>query len=143
MIIPKPVEGKSTILDYDSLWDIMEVQYGDKELLVASCGQQGFTICDTTIEGAQRIISGKLPGMQKELDATGLAYDRRGHLFVCDYEKGNRCVQMFSLPDGEYLGRLIREGEQGLVKPSIIAGAKNHHHLLLCPGRTDNVKSAY
>ena len=51
---------------------------------------------------------------------SGLTCDERDHLFVCDFDKGNRCIQMFSLPDGDYLGCLIREGEQGLGTPAFL-----------------------
>ena len=131
MIIPKLIEEKSTILDYDSLWDVMKVKYDDTELLVATCRQEGIMICDTTSDFAQRIISGKLPGMQKKLDAIGVAYDERGHLFVCDDDKGNRCIQMFSLPDGKYLGCLIREGEQGLGIPCRICWCQESSSLVV------------
>ena len=38
--------------------------------------------------------------------------DRKGRLFVKDMN--NKCIQMFSALDGQYLGCLIKEGEKGL-----------------------------
>ena len=40
-----------------------------------------------------------------------MAGDRKGHLFVSD---DNKCIQLFSVSDGQYLGCFIKEGEQGL-----------------------------
>ena len=47
--------------------------------------------------------------------------DGCGHMFVSDGSKGNRCIQMFSVQDGQYLGCLIKEGEEGLGYPSRIS----------------------
>ena len=112
------LEGKRLMLDYNIVVDTLAVKCSKKGFFIASGREQGLTIFCRRAEGPQRrIISGKLSGMENGLDAFGLTCDERGHLFVCDFDKGNRCVQMFSLPDGEYLGCLIREGEQGLGTP--------------------------
>ena len=64
----------------------------------------------------------KLPGMEHPLDVRGIAADGRGHLFVCDFN--NYAIQMFSVSDGQYLGCLIKEGEQSLGKPARISSCK-------------------
>ena len=50
----------------------------------------------------------------KGKDMQGVTTDRRGHLFVCNSDKG--CVQVYST-DGRCLGVLISEGDGGLGKP--------------------------
>ena len=39
---------------------------------------------------------------------------KRGQLLVCDSTKGNNCIQMFRMVDGNYLGCLIENGQEGL-----------------------------
>ena len=54
-------------------------------------------------------VKGNLPGMEKSLDASGIAANGRGHLFVAD--GANRYIQMFSASDGQYLGRLMTHND--------------------------------
>ena len=56
--------------------------------------------------------------MNKVLKAQGLTTDDHGHLFVCD--DNNKCVQMFHVADGRYLGAVLSEGEQGLGEPFLV-----------------------
>ena len=71
----------------------------------------------------------KLPGMQKVLYPVHITTDGRGHLFVSDGVNGNRCIQMFSVSDGQYMGCLIKEGEQGLGHPNTICWHSASHSL--------------
>ena len=48
--------------------------------------------------------------------ATGVAVDDNGRLFVAD--TANECIQMFSAADGQYLGCLMKQGDQGLTWPN-------------------------
>ena len=64
----------------------------------------------------------KIPWMEHPLDVRGIASDGCGHLFVCDFN--NYTIQMFSVSDGQYLGCLIKEGDQNLGKPARIAYCK-------------------
>ena len=48
---------------------------------------------------------GKL-GLEKKIYSYGLTTDKRGHLFVTDYN--NECIQMFSASDGQYLVPLMK-----------------------------------
>ena len=79
-------------------------------------------------------VGGNLPGMQRALHPVSLATDGRGHLFVSDGVMGNRCIQMFSISDGQYLGCLIKEGEQGLGHPYGICWHSASHSLLVAHG---------
>ena len=56
------------------------------------------------------------------MDFRGIAADGHGRLFVCDFN--NYVIQMFSVSDGQYLGCLIKEGEQSLGKPARISCCK-------------------
>ena len=47
--------------------------------------------------------------------SVGVAGDGSGRLFVADYT--NSCIQMFSASDGQYLGSLLKQGDQGLGYP--------------------------
>ena len=53
--------------------------------------------------------------MNKIVKAQGLTADENGRLFICD--DNNKCVQMFNVADGRYLGTLIENGKQGLGDP--------------------------
>ena len=48
-------------------------------------------------------------------ESSGVAGDSNGRIFVADYT--NSCIQMFSASDGQYLGRLLKNGDQGLEHP--------------------------
>ena len=50
----------------------------------------------------------------KGINSMGVTTDGRGHVFVCDSDKG--AVQMYSV-DGECLGVLVNQAESGLGKP--------------------------
>ena len=54
--------------------------------------------------------------MEYNMDARGVTTDGAGRVFVCD-PSSNRCVQMFHVADGRYMGPVISEGEQGLGEP--------------------------
>ena len=46
------------------------------------------------------------------MDCIGVTTDKRGHLFVCDFKKGNKCIHLFSASDGQYLGCLMKDKEE-------------------------------
>ena len=92
----------------------------DKELLVVTCGHPeltngGVQVYNLKTKQMEWSVEGRLPGMKKFLKAQGLTADDQGHLFVCD--DNNKCVQMFNVVDGRYLGTLIKSGKQGLGGP--------------------------
>ena len=94
-----------------------------KELLVITCGlpnltEGGVQAYNVKTKQLEWRVEGRLPGVTKFLKAKGLTTDDHGHLFVCD--DNNRCVQMFNVADGRYMGTLIKNGEQGLGEPARI-----------------------
>ena len=59
-------------------------------------------------------VTGKLPGMDKELCAGSIACDDYGHTFVND--TNNSCIQVFLTDGGIYLGPVLKEDGLGNVK---------------------------
>ena len=55
--------------------------------------------------------------MENEMEAWGVTADGCGHLYVSDW--ANECIQMFTI-DGDYLGPVLKKGEQGLGTPGRI-----------------------
>ena len=60
-------------------------------------------------------VSGKLPEMEREIDARGPTADEEGRLFVCDIN--NMCVHALSALDGTHLGVVLRKGEDDVGLP--------------------------
>ena len=114
------------------MWDITDmigVQDGSDELVIIDHVLYGIHCYNTTSKSLKWSVKGNLPGMQSALFALGLATDGCGHLFVSDGYDGNRCIQMFSVADGQYMGCLIKEGEQGLGSPDNICWHSASHSL--------------
>ena len=101
------------------------------ELIIKSFGSNGICTSHITSGKIRWKAKGRLPGMQKSMIARGIDTDGRGHLFVCDI--ANQCIQIFSL-DGDYLGVLLRYGEQDLGIPfrirwcRVVSSAVILHH---------------
>ena len=94
--------------------------FENKELLVVTCGypeltKGGVHVYNLKTKKLEWSFEGRLPSMNKVIKAQGLTTDDDGHLFVCD--DNNRCVQMFNIADGRYLGTLIESGERDLGDP--------------------------
>ena len=100
--------------------DMICVRIEGMELVVSTYDGAGLGACDPHTKKLVWRIQGNLLDMEKEISAWSVTTDGKGRLFVCDGPTGNRCVQMFSTADGEYLGTLIREGEEGLGAPCCI-----------------------
>ena len=73
-------------------------------------GMQTFQLDTGLVKWWKKYI--QLPGQNENCKPYCLAADRKGRLFVTDLS--NKCIQMFSVSDGQYLGCFIKEGEQGL-----------------------------
>ena len=61
------------------------------------------------------MVEWNLPKTGKILDVTGITRDGHSYLFVC-YSRNNS-IEMFSASDGQYLGCLIKAGDQDLGRP--------------------------
>ena len=98
---------------YDhSIYFISCMKYINENLLAITVekGLRTFQIDTGSVKWEKKDI--QLPGQNENCKLSYMAADRKGHLFVKDLN--NKCIQMFSASDGQYLGCLIKEGEQGL-----------------------------
>ena len=104
---PKPAVGKCVIhTKVNGLGNIFFFQDGDKQLLLVAYRDAGLLAYNTEMDKLEWKVDGKVSGMEQVLDASGVTTDEHGHLFAADYN--NRCIQMFSASDGQYLGRLMK-----------------------------------
>ena len=107
---PKPAVRKRVIhLQQANINDMCFAQDGDKQLLVVADINEGLFAYNTETDKLKWSVKGKQPGMDKELEAFGVTTDGSGHLFVCDWINGNRCIQMFAVSNGQYLGCLMKD----------------------------------
>ena len=106
-----PVAKKVIHTQHSSIHELCYAQDGDKQLLVITDRDIGIFVYNIETDKLEWKIDKKLPGMEKPIDASGVATDGRGHLFVGDYMNGNRCIQMFSVSDGQDLGCLMTDVE--------------------------------
>ena len=114
---PKLLKRKSYTTSPLYLWDMIGVRNGTDEIIVG-VNTTDIHCYSTTTKSLKWSVSGSLPGMYKALYPVGITTNGCGHLFISDGQNGNRCIQMFSVSDGQYIGCLIKEGEQGLGPPS-------------------------
>ena len=101
-------------------WRIQYVNFEEKKLLLIAYGrplatQGGVHTYNVKTKQLEWRVEGRLPGMRKVIKAEGLTVDDHGYIFVCDVN--NKCIQMFHVSDGRYLGAVMKEGEQGLGIP--------------------------
>ena len=98
---------------YDhSIYFMAYIKYINENLLAIDVdkGMQIFQLDTGLVKWGRKDF--KLPGQNENCELSYMAADKKGSLFVKHFS--NRCIQMFSASDGQYLGCLIREGEQGL-----------------------------
>ena len=98
-------------MQHSSIHDLCYAQDGDKQLLVVTDREMGIFVYNIETDKLEWKVDTNLPGMEKTIDASGVVTDGRGHLFVGDYEKGNRCIQMFLVADDQYLGCFMKDKE--------------------------------
>ena len=84
------------------------------QLIIKSFGSPGICAWHLFTGKIRWQVKGRLAGMRNWMTTRGIDTDGRGHLFVCD--TANQCIQLFSL-NGDYLGVLLRSGEQYLGTP--------------------------
>ena len=115
--------------------DMLYTSNEGMELVVSTYDGAGFGACDPFTKKRKWRIQGNLPEMEKQITAWSVTTDGKGRLFVCEGPTGNRCVQMFSVSDGEYIGPLIREGEEGLGTPCCIRWREQSSSLVVADVR--------
>ena len=125
----KPAAGKRVIHTIQfEIRDMCFTQDRDKQLLIVA-GEGGMlSAYNTETDELEWKVEEKLPG--KKIDVRGVTTDGRGHLFVSDRMYDSKCIQMFSVSDGSYMGSL-RTGTDTLGSPSCICWCE-HMSSLLC-----------
>ena len=86
------------------------VQDRDNQFLVFGSDNEIFAYNVKT-----EMVEWNLPKTGKILDVTGITKDGHSYLFACYYR--NSSIEMFSASDGQYLGCLIKAGDQDLGRP--------------------------
>ena len=115
---------------YDhSIYSMSYIKYINENLLaiVVDKELQTFQIDTCLVKWGKRYI--QFPKQNKNCKLSYMAADRKGHLFVSD---NNKCIQMFSASDGQYLGCLIKEGEQGLGELGQMCFSDSTSQLVVC-----------
>ena len=116
---PKPAAGKRAIhLEQDDIRNMCFVQHGDKQLLIVADRNKLFAYNTNTGKNEWK-VSGKLQGVDKGIDFSGVTTDACGNLFVCDFKNGNNCIHLFRASDGQHLGCLMKDDEE-LGHPGIV-----------------------
>ena len=128
---PKLLKKKYFTALLPHLEDMIAVRNGTDELIMAVHIVSGIYCYNTSNKSLKWEVRANLPEMRKDLHAMGLTTDGLGYLFVSDGKFGNKCIQIFSVSDGQYLGCLIKEGEQGLGYPSRICWHSASHSLFV------------
>ena len=116
--------------------DICYAEYEDKHLMIIAEYDKLYAtnILTSTVEWT---VTGKLPGKQEKMSATRIITDGCSHLYVCDYRKDNRSIQMFSVSEGFYLGCYMREGEQNIGAPILTFWSQVLRFLLVVHKKND------
>ena len=113
-IPPKEISQKNIILNTEIIFRDMcfvkeEAKSRNGLLIVAAGGPQGIHAYNANTNSLE--WNKEINGIKQ----AGVASDTHGHLFVCDGD--NECIHMLSVSDGQYMGCLIKQGDQGLGAP--------------------------
>ena len=92
--------------------DICCTEYENGKLLVIVDKNEMIHVYSTATGKLKWTIKEKPIREEKKFKPHGVAADGRGHLFVSD--EVNKCIQMFSVSDGQHLGRFGLEVEQSI-----------------------------
>ena len=82
---------------------------GNDLVIATAIGSKGIHACNVNTNSLE--WKREIDGMEK----AGVASDGHGRLFVFDGDNG--CIHMLSVSDGQYMGCLIKQGDQGLGAP--------------------------
>ena len=106
-----PIVFPCIACDYD-INDICYAKHFHENLVIVACseGLQASSIGTGKVKW--NINDVHLPGQNAIMNPFRIAAGGKGRLFVFDVN--NRCIQVFSASEGQYLGRLIRNREHGL-----------------------------
>ena len=92
--------------------DICCTEYKNEKLLVVADKDEMIHVYSTSTWKLKWTVKEKPIREEKKFKPRGIVADGRGHLFVID--EVNKCIQMFSMSDGQHLGHFGREEEQSI-----------------------------
>ena len=106
---PKPAEGKRVInVSQSCVFDMCCVQDGEKQLLVVVSDFNEIVAYNTeTDEVEWELDQVPFEILDNFMQLTRITTDGRGHLLVNDNHR--RCIHMFSVSDGKYIGCLMKD----------------------------------
>ena len=125
-LFPNPLKAIATQLSH--VCEMCYTNTGDQDLLVCTDGSEinAYNSGSAQIEWNFKNQSAE---MVIEMNPKGLATTNEGLLFVSDDVHG--FIQVFSVDGGDYLGPLIKNGEQGLGKPLLVRWCHNTSSLIV------------
>ena len=100
---PQPINTSREIRvkSHFGIHDVCCMQHDNEQLVVTTHGHKGVSAYSTSTKKLRWHVEGKLPGIEREISAQGVAADGLGCLFVCD--EHSKCIWMLSA-DGMYIG---------------------------------------
>ena len=111
------------------IYSMAYIKYINENLLaIVRNGLQTFQLDTGVVKWWKKDI--QLPGQNENCNPSDMVADRKGRLFVKDLN--NKCIKVFSASDGQYLGCLIKEGEQGLGKLGQMCFSESMSQLVVC-----------
>ena len=123
MFPPVPMAGSDiTQTDQGAIFDICCIQNETNQLLITALGYKGVNAYNTSKEGLEWEVKGKVPCMKRILNAARVATNGRDQVIVCD--DYNDCIQIFTV-DGHYMGTVSVDNDTFLGTPSRIDWCKN------------------
>ena len=131
--LPIVHDRRIVVRDMCTSHDLMVVARGFDRVLTFLKGDGGISegVFTYSLPGGELKwkVSGKLPGMQREINARGVTADEQGHLFVCGVN--NRCVHLLSARDGTHLGVVVRKGQEVVGKPTDVTWHQESKSLVM------------
>ena len=92
--------------------DICCTEHDGKKLLIVADKDEMIHVYNTATEELKWTMKERKQYPQKRFKPLGVAADGRGRLLVSD--EISKCVQMFSMSDGQHLGRIGLDGKQSI-----------------------------
>ena len=109
---PIPMLGEIHTNITADIEDICCTEHDGEKLLIVADEDEVIHVCNTATEELKWIMKERKQYQQKRFKPLGVAADERGHLFVSD--EISKCIQMFSVSDGQHLGRIGLDGKQSI-----------------------------
>ena len=118
--------------------DIRFEEHENKKLMIVAENEKLFAK-NTVTSFTESMVQGRLPGRLETMSVLKMTTDGSGHLYICDYSKDNKGIQMFSVSEGFYLGCLIKERQQGMGAPISVHWSERRSYLLVLNYKNDQL----